>query len=296
MAGRRHVPRAGADERPWGEPGFETRAIHAGQPPDPLSGAVIPAVSFATTFAQEAAGQHKGFDYARTSNPTRAALETCLASLEGAAHGLAFASGMAAEDALLHCLSPGDHIIIPDDAYGGTFRLINGVWGTFGISHTPVRMTDLDAVRAAWQPSTRLVWTETPSNPMLLIVDIEPLAALAHERGGLLVVDNTFATPYLQQPLAHGADVVVHSMTKYLGGHSDVVGGFLATDDGALAERLAFYQNSVGGVPGTDGLLPGSEGDKDAGRSHGPPLRQRDRRGRHAVRPPGCGASPVPRA
>ena len=230
--------------------GFETRAIHAGQPPDPVTGAVIPAVSFATTFAQDAAGRHKGFDYARTNNPTRAGLETCLASLEGAAHGLAFASGMAAEDALLHCLSPGDHIIIPDDAYGGTFRLINGVWASFGISHTPVRVTDLEAVRAAWQPNTRLVWTETPSNPMLLVVDIEPLAALTHELGGRLVVDNTFATPYLQQPLAHGADVVVHSMTKYLGGHSDVVGGFLATNEAALAERLAFYQNSVGAVPG----------------------------------------------
>jgi cystathionine gamma-synthase len=232
------------------ELGFETRAIHAGQPPDAVTGAVIPAVSFATTFAQDAAGRHKGFDYARTNNPTRAALETGLASLEGAAHGLAFASGMAAEDALLHCLSPGDHIIIPDDAYGGTFRLIDGVWATFGISHTPVRMTDLEAVRGAWQPNTRLVWTETPSNPMLLIVDIGPLAALTRERGGRLVVDNTFATPYLQQPLALGADVVVHSMTKYLGGHSDVVGGFLATNDPALAERLAFYQNSVGGVPG----------------------------------------------
>jgi cystathionine gamma-synthase len=230
--------------------GFETRAIHAGQPPDPATGAVIPAVSLATTFAQEAAGRHKGFDYARTNNPTRAGLEACLASLEGAAHGLAFASGMAAEDALLHCLSPGDHIIIPDDAYGGTFRLINGVWATFGISHTPVRMTDFEAIRAAWQPNTRLVWTETPSNPMLLIVDIEPLAELTHERCGRLVVDNTFATPYLQQPLALGADVVVHSMTKYLGGHSDVVGGFLATNEAALAERLAFYQNSVGAVPG----------------------------------------------
>jgi cystathionine gamma-synthase len=230
--------------------GFETRAIHAGQPPDPVTGAVIPAVSLATTFAQEAAGRHKGFDYARTNNPTRSGLEACLASLEGGAHGLAFASGMAAEDALLHCLSPGDHIIIPDDAYGGTFRLINGVWATFGISHTPVRMTDLEAIRAAWQPNTRLVWTETPSNPMLLIVDIEPLAELTHERGGRLVVDNTFATPYLQQPLALGADVVVHSMTKYLGGHSDVVGGFLATNEAPLAERLAFYQNSVGAVPG----------------------------------------------
>jgi cystathionine gamma-synthase len=238
-------PGGGADG-----PGFETRAIHAGQPPDPISGAVIPPISLATTFAQEAAGQHKGFDYARTNNPTRAALETCLASLEGAAHGLAFSSGMAAEDALLHCLSPGDHVIIPDDAYGGTFRLINGVWRQFGISHTPVRVTNLDAIRAAWQPTTRLVWTETPSNPMLLIVDIEKVAKLTHQHGARLVVDNTFATPYLQQPLALGADVVVHSMTKYLGGHSDVVGGFLATDDSELAGRLAFYQNSVGAVPG----------------------------------------------
>jgi cystathionine gamma-synthase len=238
-------PGGGADG-----PGFETRAIHAGQPPDPISGAVIPPISLATTFAQEAAGQHKGFDYARTNNPTRAALETCLASLEGAAHGLAFSSGMAAEDALLHCLAPGDHVIIPDDAYGGTFRLINGVWGSFGISHTPVRMTDLDAVRAAWRPTTRLVWTETPSNPMLLIVEVEKMAKLTHQHGGRLVVDNTFATPYLQQPLGLGADVVVHSMTKYLGGHSDVVGGFVATNDPELAGRLAFYQNSVGAVPG----------------------------------------------
>jgi len=233
-----------------GEPGFETRAIHAGQPPDPITGAVIPSVSLATTFAQEAPGKHRGFDYARSGNPTRAALESCLASLEGAAHGLAFASGMAAEDTLLHCLSPGDHVIIPDDAYGGTFRLIDKVWGPLGISHTPVRLTDLDSVRAAWRPETRLVWTETPSNPMLLIVDIEALAALVHELGGSLVVDNTFATPYLQLPLALGADVVVHSMTKYLGGHSDVTGGFLATDDSELAEKLAFHQNAVGGVPG----------------------------------------------
>jgi cystathionine gamma-synthase len=233
-----------------GEPGFETRAIHAGQPPDPITGAVIPPVSLATTFAQEAPGKHRGFDYARGGNPTRAALESCLASLEGAAHGMAFASGLAAEDTLLHCLSPGDHVIIPDDAYGGTFRLIDKVWGPLGISHTPVRLTDLDSVRAAWRPETRLVWTETPSNPMLLIVDIEALAALVHQLGGSLVVDNTFATPYLQLPLALGADVVVHSMTKYLGGHSDVTGGFLATDDSELAEKLAFHQNAVGGVPG----------------------------------------------
>jgi cystathionine gamma-synthase len=230
--------------------GFETRAIHAGQDPDPATGAVVPPISLATTFAQEAVGKHRGFEYARSGNPTRAALETCLAALEGAAHGLAFASGLAAEDAVLRLLRPGDHLIIPDDAYGGTFRLIDKVWGPLGISHTPVDLRDLDATAAAWRPETRLVWVETPSNPMLSIVDIAAVARVAHEREALVVVDNTFATPYLQQPLALGADVVVHSTTKYLGGHSDVVGGFVATDDAALAERIAFFQNAAGGVPG----------------------------------------------
>jgi cystathionine gamma-synthase len=235
---------------PGRQPGFETLAIHAGQPPDPVTGAVVPPVSLATTFAQDAVAKPRGFEYARSGNPTRAALEACLAALEGAAHGLAFSSGLAAEDSLLHCLEPGDHVIIPDDAYGGTFRLVDKVWGPLGISHTAVALSDLDAVASAWRPETRAVWVETPTNPMLSIADISELAALAHDRAALLVVDNTFATPYLQRPLALGADVVVHSTTKYLGGHSDVVGGFVATNDSELAERLAFYQNAVGGVPG----------------------------------------------
>ncbi len=230
--------------------GFETRAIHAGQDPDPVTGAVVPPISLATTFAQDAVGKHRGFEYARSGNPTRAALEACLASLEGAAHGLAFASGLAAEDAVLRLLRPGDHVIIPDDAYGGTFRLIDKVWGPLGVTHTPAALHDPAAVVAAWRPETRLVWVETPSNPTLAIVDIAAVAALAHARSARLVVDNTFATPYLQQPLGLGADLVVHSTTKYLGGHSDVVGGFVATNDPELAEQIAFYQNAAGGVPG----------------------------------------------
>lgn len=230
--------------------GFETRAIHAGQAPDPVTGAVVPPVSLSTTFVQEAVGSHRGYEYSRSGNPTRAALEACLASLEGAAHGLAFSSGLAAEDAVLRLLGTGDHVIIPEDAYGGTFRLIDRVWGPHGIGHTSVRLSDLDALTAAWQPTTRLVWAETPSNPMLRIVDVEAVGALTHQRGGRLVVDNTFATPYLQQPLALGADVVIHSTTKYLGGHSDVVGGFLATNDSGLAEQVGYYQNAAGGVPG----------------------------------------------
>ena len=184
-----------------GRYGFETRAIHAGSEPDPSTGAVVPPVSLATTFAQSAVGEHQGYDYSRTANPSRVALETCLASLEGAAHGRAFASGMAAENAILHLFTPGDHLLIPDDAYGGTFRLIDKVWQRLGITSTSVPLHDLDAAARAWRPETRLVWTETPSNPMLAIVDIAALAGLAHDRGGRLVIDNTFATPYLQQPL-----------------------------------------------------------------------------------------------
>jgi cystathionine gamma-synthase len=237
-------------DRPLPPDGFETRAIHAGQDPDPVTGAVVPPVSLATTFAQDAVGKHRGFEYARSGNPTRAALEECLASLEGAAHGLAFASGLAAEDAVLRLLRPGDHVIIPDDAYGGTFRLIDKVWGPLGITHSPAALHDSDAVLRAWRPETRQVWVETPSNPTLAIVDIAALAELAHARTALLVADNTFATPYLQQPLGLGADLVIHSTTKYLGGHSDVVGGFVATSDANLAEQIAFYQNAAGGVPG----------------------------------------------
>jgi cystathionine gamma-synthase len=230
--------------------GFETRAIHAGQEPDPVTGAVVPPVSLSTTFAQEAVGKHRGFEYARSGNPTRAALETCMASLEGAEHGLAFSSGLAAEDCILRLLSPGDHLLMPNDAYGGTYRLISRVWSPLGITYTATNLSDLGALARAWRPQTRMVWVETPSNPLLSIVDISAVASWAHDRDALLVVDNTFATPYLQQPLALGADIVVHSSTKYLGGHSDVVGGLIATDDDGLAEQLAFFQNAAGGVPG----------------------------------------------
>jgi len=229
--------------------GFETRAIHAGQPPDESTGAVVTAIHPATTFAQEEVGKHRGYEYARTGNPTRAALERCLASLEGATFGAAFASGLAAEDAILRGLRPGDHIVMGNDAYGGTFRLIDRVHGPMGITSSPVDLTDHDATVAAFRPSTKLVWIETPTNPLLTIVDIAAVARLAHERGAKVVVDNTFATPYLQQPLALGADIVVHSTTKYLGGHSDVVGGFVATDDAHAADGIRFVQNAVGAVP-----------------------------------------------
>jgi cystathionine gamma-synthase len=230
--------------------GFETRAIHAGQPPDPATGAVIPPVSFATTFAQESVGEHRGYEYSRSGNPTRRALEECLASLEQAEHGLAFASGLAAEDAVLRLLHPGEHAVIPNDAYGGTYRLFDKVWAPAGLRYTPADLRSLDTIREVWQDQTKMVWIETPSNPLLSIVDIEAVSALARDRGALVVVDNTFATPYLQRPLRWGADVVVHSSTKYLGGHSDVVGGFVATDNEELAAQIGFVQNAVGGVPG----------------------------------------------
>ncbi len=233
-------------DRPYG---FETLAIHAGQDPDPNTGAVVVPISLASTFAQREVGVHQGFEYSRSGNPTRAALETCLAALEGADHGLAFASGLAAEDAVLHLLHPGDDLIIPLDAYGGTFRLIDQVYGAMGITYSTVDLSDLEAVAAACRPTTKLIWAETPSNPLLNVFDIAALAEVAHDHDAALVVDNTFATPYLQRPLSLGADVVVHSATKYLGGHSDVVGGFVAVDDQHLAERIGFYQNAVGGVP-----------------------------------------------
>ena len=233
--------------RDWG---FETRAIHAGQEPDPATGAVVTPVHLTSTYAQDAVGQHRGYEYSRTGNPTRHALERCLADLEGAAHGLAFSSGLAAEDAVLRLLAPGDHVVLSIDAYGGTYRLATRVHEPAGLRTTATDLTDLDAVAAAWSERTALLWVETPTNPRLDIVDIERLASFAHERGARCVVDNTFATPYLQQPLALGADIVVHSTTKYLGGHSDVVGGFVATSDDAIAERLAFLQNAVGAVPG----------------------------------------------
>src|ERR671917_2869787 len=232
--------------------GFSTRAIHAGQAPDPTTGSVIVPIHATSTYAQDGVGElREGFEYSRTGNPTRTALETCLAALEGGRHGRAFASGMAATDALLRATCrPGDHVVIPDDAYGGPFRLIDKVFRHWGIEHTAVALSHVDAVRAAVRPTTRLVWCETPTNPLLSIADIAALAGVAQEAGARLVVDNTFASPYLQTPLGLGADVVLHSTTKYLGGHSDVIGGALVTDDGELAEQLTFTQNAVGSVPG----------------------------------------------
>ncbi|MDT7595035.1 MAG: cystathionine gamma-synthase [Pseudonocardiales bacterium] len=232
--------------------GFSTRAIHAGQEPDPHTGSVIVPIHSSSTFVQDGVGGlREGYEYARTANPTRTALETCLAALEVGLHGRAFASGMAASDVLLRATCrPGDHIVIPDDAYGGTFRLIDKVFRHWGIEHTAVGQSDLDAVRAAMRPNTRLVWCETPTNPLLNIADIAALAAVARDADARLVVDNTFATPYLQAPLTLGADVVLHSTTKYLGGHSDVIGGALITDDSELDEHVAFLQNGAGAVPG----------------------------------------------
>jgi cystathionine gamma-synthase len=235
---------SGADDR-----GFETRAVHAGQEPDPATGAVVPPISLSTTFAQQGVARHRGWEYSRSANPTRAALETAIASLEGARHGLAFASGLAAEDAILRQLRPGAGIVLGGDAYGGTFRLIDKVYGAGGHPWTAIDLTDPSGLARDWPAGTALVWAETPTNPAMAIVDIAAVADIAHSHDALLVVDNTFATPYLQQPLASGADMVVHSSTKYLGGHSDVVGGCVALDDDDLAATLGFIQNAVGAVP-----------------------------------------------
>jgi cystathionine gamma-synthase len=238
-----------ADQEEYEGLGFETRAIHIGQPADVATGSVVMPITLSTTFAQRAVGEHQGFEYARSGNPTRASLEACLASLERATHGFAFASGLAAEDNVLRLLRPGDRILLGNDAYGGTFRLISKVYGAVGYPWSAVDLTDVDGLRDGWLPDTRMVWLETPTNPLLTCIDLEAVATLAHEKGALVVVDNTFATPYLQQPLRLGADVVVHSVTKYLGGHSDVVGGFIALDDDELAEQLRFTQNAAGAVP-----------------------------------------------
>ena len=240
--------------------GFSTRAIHAGQEPDALTGAVVPPIYQVSTYKQDGVGGLRGgYEYSRSANPTRTALEQCLASLEGGSRGYAFASGLAAEDTLLRAVCrPGDHAVTPNDAYGGTYRLFASVEEPWGLAHSPTDLGDLDAVRAALRPGqTKVVWAETPTNPLLTIADIATLADIAHDAGALLVVDNTFGTPYLQNPLALGADVVVHSTTKYCGGHSDVVGGALVTaaDPGVdayadLDERIAFHQNAIGAVAG----------------------------------------------
>ena len=233
--------------------GFETRAIHAGYEPDPTTGAVIPPIYATSTYKQDGVGGLRGgYEYSRSANPTRTALEGNIAALEEGERGFAFASGLAAEHTLLASVTrPGDHVVIPDDAYGGTYRLFAKVEDPRGLAHTPAPVSDVDAVRAAIRPGeTKVVWVETPTNPLLNIGDIEALASVAHDAGALLVVDNTFASPYLQQPLTLGADVVVHSTTKYCGGHSDVVGGAIVVRDLDLAERITFHQNAIGAVSG----------------------------------------------
>jgi cystathionine beta-lyase/cystathionine gamma-synthase len=233
-----------------GTPGFSTRAIHAGQKPDPATGAVVVPIYQTSTYAQEAVGKHRGYEYSRTGNPTRAALEQCIAALEGGTHGLAFASGMAAEAAVMQLLKPGDHTLAVDDLYGGSYRLFRRVLEPLGLTFSFVDGSDLTAVEKALTDRTRLVWVESPTNPLLKLVDIAAVGKLAQSRRALLVVDNTFMSPYFQRPLSLGADIVVHSATKYLGGHSDVIGGTLVVNRGDLFERLAFLQNAVGGVPG----------------------------------------------
>ncbi len=230
--------------------GFDTRALHAGQAPEPRTGAVAVPVFQTSTYAQTSPGVHTGYEYSRTHNPTRQALEACVASLEKAKYGMAFASGLAAEDALLHLLAAGDHVVAGDDVYGGTFRLFEKVFRRHGVEVSWVDTTDVARVRAALRPNTRMIWIETPTNPLLKLTDLEAVGALGRERGLITVVDNTFASPFFQNPLQFGVSVVLHSTTKYVAGHSDVVGGMLLTSDEDLHERLRFLQNSVGGVPG----------------------------------------------
>jgi cystathionine gamma-synthase len=233
--------------------GFSTNAIHAGQEPDPHTGAVITPIHPSTTYVQDGVGGVRagGYEYSRSANPTRTALQECLAALEGGRHGIAFGSGMGATDVLMRVLlKPGDHVVIPHDAYGGTFRIVDKVLAQWGVQYTSVDLGDIDALRGALQPNTRLIWCETPTNPLLGIADIAAVADVARTAGARLAVDNTFASPYLQTPLALGADVVLHSTTKYVGGHSDVVGGALVTSDDQLAELITFTQNATGSVPG----------------------------------------------
>jgi cystathionine gamma-lyase len=229
--------------------GLATRALHVGQGPDPATGAVVVPIHLATTFAQESPGRHRGFEYSRSGNPTRANLEECLASLENAEHGLAFSSGLAATTTVMLLLDPGDHVVFTEDVYGGTFRLFDKVFRRYGLTFTAVDPTDPDAVVAAMTERTRLVWLESPTNPLLRVVDLDAVSELVHGAGALVAVDSTFASPVLQRPLELGADMVIHSSTKFLGGHSDVLGGAVLTSDDALAERMRFHQNAVGAVP-----------------------------------------------
>ncbi len=233
------------------ELGFETRAIHAGQGPDPTTGAVMTPLYLSSTFAQSEPGKHQGFDYSRSGNPTRLAFETCVANLEGARYGYAMASGCVGATTIMHLLSSGDHVVACDDMYGGTFRLFDKVFARSGITFSYVDLTDANALESALQPSTKLLWLETPTNPLLKIMDISALAETAHAQGVRVAVDNTFMSPYFQRPLALGADMVLHSTTKYINGHSDLVGGVVITDDDELAEQLGFLANALGGVQST---------------------------------------------
>ena len=230
--------------------GFETRAIHAGQEPDPSTGSVIVPVYQTSTYVQDALGRHKGYEYSRTGNPTRAALEQCVASLEGGKYGLAFASGMAAETTIMYLFAPGDHIVVSDDVYGGTYRLFVRVLAEYGLKFDFIDMTNPKSVKRHLRKNTKAVWLESPSNPLMKLIDISAVTAIAKEHGAKTIVDNTFASPYGQQPLAMGADIVVHSTTKYLGGHSDAVGGLVVLSDDADYEKLKFLQNAIGAVPG----------------------------------------------
>ncbi len=230
--------------------GFDTRAIHAGQEPDPETGAIMTPVFQTSTYVQSSPGEHRGYEYSRTDNPTRNALEDCLASLEGGKHGVVFASGCAATTTIMHMLSEGDHVVSGDDVYGGTYRLFTKVFDPMGLDFSFVDMTDHDAFEEAIQEETKMIWLESPTNPMLKITDIEAICEMAHDRGIAVVVDNTFMSPYFQTPLELGADMVIHSTTKFINGHSDVVGGAVITNDDEMAEQLAFLQNSMGAVPG----------------------------------------------
>jgi cystathionine gamma-lyase len=228
---------------------FDTLAIHAGQQPEPITGAIMTPIFLSSTYVQSGPGEHKGFEYSRTQNPTRHALQDCLAALEGAKYGLAFASGLAATDMLMHILDAGDHVVCSDDVYGGTFRLFDKVFKRHGFSFSWVDMTDPSAVEKAFTPKTRMVWVESPTNPTLKLIDLARVAELAKKNRAISVCDNTFMTPYFQRPLELGFDVVMHSTTKYINGHSDVIGGFVATSNKDLADRMYFHQNAVGGVP-----------------------------------------------
>ena len=234
------------ESKSWG---FATRALHVGQGPDPATGAVVQPIHLATTFAQQGVGKHKGFEYSRSGNPTRQALEECLAALEDAKHCLAFSSGLGAETTLMFLLNPGDHVVYMEDVYGGTFRLFDRVLKRYGLTFTAVDASDIGAVENSMTPATKLVWLESPTNPLLRVVDIDAVSEVAHSHGAMVCVDNTFATPYLQQPLHLGADLVVHSTTKYIGGHSDVVGGAIMTNNDELEKQIRFHQNALGAVP-----------------------------------------------